>query len=220
MIEDRRVLVGIRQEENSVFLTLDGGEVLEIAPGSVPANLPPRGESISSPLLAEIRLAAERKQVARQVFAMLDRSLQPVARLQGKLADKGFSPEAVRAVLEQLAERGLYSDRAYAEAYCRDCLRSKAVGRRYLEQKLREKRVEASIAADVPREILDTETEAELAVAAARKRWQRERGTERRKAEQRVMRFLLSRGFPAGQAGRAMRQARDEIGDQEGECES
>ena len=72
MSEDHRVLVDVRQEQGSVFLALDSGEVLELAPQSVPDNLPPIGESISSPLLAEIRLAAERKLAARALFAHLD----------------------------------------------------------------------------------------------------------------------------------------------------
>jgi regulatory protein len=205
------ILAKIRQEQNSVFLTLDSGEVLEVAPGSLPAEMPAMGESISSPLLAEIRLAAERKQIARRVFAMLDRRLQPVARLRDKLIEKGYSEEAVEAVLEQMARQDLHSDRLYAEAYCRDCVRGKTVGRRYLEQKLREKGVEAAVARAVPGEILDEETEAGLALQAARTRWRRERNTERRKAEMRIQRFLVGRGFPAGMAGRAMRAARDEL---------
>ncbi len=225
MSEDQPILADIRQEENSVFLTLDSGEVLELAPGSVPDKLPSKGESISSPLLAEIRLAAERKQVARRLFAMLDRSLQPVARLRDKLADKGYSEEAVSQVLEQMAGSGLYSDRRYAEAYCRDCLLGKAVGRRYLEQKLREKRVDPQVARSVPGEILDDDTEAEMARTAARQRWKREGSRtgagqgiqEDRKAENRVMRFLVGRGFPAGLALRAMKQAWREMAEHEDE---
>lgn len=207
MTEDQRVLAEVREEQGSVFVALDSGEVFELAPGSVPGQLPAVGESICSPLLAEIRFAAERKQVARRVFAMLDRRLYPVARLRAKLAENGYSEAAVDAVLQQMADQGLYSDRQYAEAYCRDCLAGKAVGRLYLEKKLREKRVDFAVAAAVASEMLDTATEMELALIAARVKWGRERGTDRRKSEARVMRYLLGRGFPAHVAGQAVRQA-------------
>ena len=211
MIEEQRFLAEVREEQGTVFVALDSGEVFELAPGSIPGKLPSVGESISSPLLAEIKLAAERKQVARRLFALLDRRLQPVFRLRGKLAAEGFSETAVTDVLDQMAESDLYSDRHYAEAYCRDCLRGKAVGRRYLEKKLREKRVAAEIAAMVPGQILDLETEGELALVAARSRWRRERDSDRRKAEAKVIRYLMGRGFSVGTASKAVNQVQREM---------
>ena len=215
MTDEQRVLAEVREEQGTVFLALDNGEVLELAPQSVPRALPAAGESISSPLLAEIRLAAERKIVARRLFAMLDRRLYPVARLRAKLDEGGYSDEAIEAVLEQMAANGIYSDRQFAEAYCRDCLRSKAVGRRYLENKLREKRVSKEMASTVPSEILDTETEKELALKAARDRWPRVSGLEKRKAEARITRFLIGRGFPVGVARQAVRQVQNEDGQED-----
>lgn len=210
MTDEQRFLAEVREEQGTVFLALDNGEVLELAPQSVPRTLPAVGESISSPLLAEIRLAAERKIVARRLFAMLDRRLYPVARLKTKLDESGYSNEAIEAVLEQMSANGIYSDRQFAEAYCRDCLRSKAVGRRYLENKLREKRVSKEVASTVPSEILDTETEIELALQAARSRWKKVARLEKRKAETRVIRYLIGRGFPVGVASKAVRQIQNE----------
>lgn len=215
MTEEQRVLAAVREEQGSIWVTLDGGEVFELAPGSVPDRLPAVGESVSSPLLDEIRLAAERKQVARRLFAMLDRRLSPPARLRAKLVDEGFTEQAITAVFHQMAESGLYSDRTYAQSYCRDCLRGKTVGRRYLENKLREKRIDPAVAAAVAAEFLDNDTEKELALAAARTRWRRERGTDPRKAEAKIVRYLAGRGFPIQVAAGAARQAGREH--QEGE---
>ena len=214
MVDEQRFLAEVRQEQGTVFLALDNGEVLELAPQSVPRALPAVGESISSPLLAEIRLAAERKKVARRLFALLDRRLYPVARLRAKLDEDGYSDAAIEAVLAQMAADGLYSDREYAEAYCRDCLRSKAVGRRYLEKKLREKRVVPEIARAVAEEILDADREKELALEAAGRRWLREGQADQRKAEARIIRFLMGRGFPAGIAGQAVRRMRPQINEE------
>jgi regulatory protein len=201
-------LLDVREESGSVFLALDDGDTLELAPESVPADLPEVGEMIPPDILDQLSLAAERKKVARLIFAILDRRLHPVARIRDKALEKGYSSEAVDAVLEQMASRGLYSDRRYAEAFCRDCLASRAVGRRYLVSKLRGKRVPASIAAEVANEILDAETEEVLAGRAAEKRWKRIRNTEDMKSLAKVVRFLQGRGFDAGTANRAARRTK------------
>ena len=201
-------LLDVREGDGSVFLALDDGSTLEMAPESVPAGLPQPGQMIPSALLADLRLAAERKQVARLIFAMLDRRLQPVARIRDKAVEKGYSKAAVDAVLEQMDSRGLYSDRRYAEAYCRDCLVSRAVGRRYLVAKLREKRVPAVLAAEVAGEILDARTEEILADRAAEARWKRTKITGDMKALASVVRFLQGRGFGAGTANRAARKTK------------
>ncbi len=152
---DRR-LVEVREEQGSVWLILTTGETFELSPQSVPKSLPAAGGSISSPLLAEIRLAAERKQVARRVFAIIYRSLQPTSKILDKLLAEGYSAAAVEAVLDQMSGQGLYSDRHYARAWCRDCLGGKDVGRRYLVDKLRLKRIPVAIAREVVDEVLET----------------------------------------------------------------
>ncbi len=200
-------LLDFREESGSVQVVLDTGHKYEIAPGSVPEGIPAEGEIVLPEVVAAIVLAAERKIVARRVFAMLDRRLQPVARIRNKLIDRGQTAAAVDAVLEQMKDQGLYSDRRYAEAFCRDCLLSRAVGRRYLVKKLREKQVDGHLAAAVAAEILDRETEVELADRAAADRWRKQRGPADYNALAKVVRFLMGRGFDAGLANGAARRA-------------
>lgn len=199
-------LLDIREESGSVLIALDTGHQYELAPGSIPPGLPVPGEVIPAPVLAAVALAAERKEVARRLFAMLDRRLQPVARLRAKLLDRGHSEAAVEAVLSQMRDKGVYSDRRYAEAFCRDCLLNRMVGRRYLVQKLREKQIDGDLAAAVAAELLDTETEAGLADQAAAARWRRQRGPGDYKALAKVVRFLIGRGFSPGLANAAARR--------------
>jgi len=201
-------LLEVREEAGSVWLILDSGETFELAPQSVPASLPAKGESISSPLLAEIQSAAERKQVARRIFALLDRRLWPSARIRERLLEDGFSLESIDTVLDQMSRQDLYSDRHYARAWCRDCLAGKDVGRRYLVDKLRRKQVAVSIAQEAVSEILGSDDECERAERAAAKRWRRITGPVDRKAEAKLVRFLMGRGFDASLANRAVRRTR------------
>jgi regulatory protein len=208
-----RLLLAVRHETGAVVLVLEDGEELELAPDAVPAELPEPGNRLAGDVLLVLRDAAARKQAARRIFAILDRRLVPVARLRRKLTAEGCDPAAVDAVLAQMAERGLYSDRRYADAWCRQCLATRSVGRLYLEAKLRDKGVAAETARAAAADALDRETETELAKAAAQGRWRRVRGPADRRAEAAVVRYLQGRGFAAGLAASAARAARPATSD-------
>ena len=212
-----RLLLAVRRQTGAVVFVLEGGEELEVAPDAVPHEPPGPGDHLDAPLLEELRSAAARKRAARCILAILDRRLVPVARVRRKVIEDGCDPAAVDAVLAQLAARELYSDRRYADAWCRECLASRAVGRRYLEARLRDKGVTAPLAREAARAALDDETEAELAAAAARSRWQRVRRAPDRRAEAAVVRYLQGRGFAAGLAARAARAARPAAGNERNE---
>ncbi len=207
MEASERTLIGIDEQPQVVVIRLDGGETFEIAPDAVPPDLPDVGGSISSPLLHVLQSAAIRKRAARRLFELLNHKLWTMKRLRRKLLDDGLDPDAVDAVLAKAEAQGLISDRDYAEAFCRDTLRSKQVGRRWLVAKLQDKGVARQLADDVATEQLPEEWERELAELAATKRWQRERGGDRRRSLARVLRFLGSRGFPPGLCHRAARQS-------------
>ena len=203
MSQQSRRLVAIREQDATVTIVLDGNEQYEVARDAMPASLPEVGGSVDSPLLAVIRSAAERKQVARRVWRLLDRRLRSAGAMKQRLHEEGFTAEAVDGVLAQFEERGLYSDRRFAEAFCRDTLARRPVGRHYLLAKLRGQRVAAQLARSVVQEYLPAERERELALAAAERRWRREHGEVNPRITARVVRFLVGRGFPGGLASQA-----------------
>jgi regulatory protein len=212
-----RLLLAVRPEPGGVVLVLEGGEDLELAADAVPPDLPGPGTVLTGALLTDLRHAADRKRAARRIFAILDRRLVPSVRLRRKLAAEGHPAEAVDDVLEQMARRGLYSDRRFADAWCREALRSRAVGRRYLERKLREKGIAGAVAREAATAALAPEDEAELARRAAAARWRKITGPDDRRTEAKVVRHLVGRGFDTGLAVRATRSVRDELNRDDGE---
>lgn len=208
-------LLAVRREGQTAWLQVDPGAggclIYEVAVSSLPPDLPTPGGELDAAGHRFIALAAERKRAARRLFALLDRKLRPVAKLQERLLEEGYHPEAVSAVVEAMHEQGVHSDRRYAEAWCRDCLLSRAVGPRYLEGKLREAGIAPDLARQVALDAVDPHTEAELARCAATARWRRAGGTEPRDVA-RVVRFLLGRGFGPGTAAQAARQTKPGAG--------
>lgn len=207
MTNAARILVGVDERPGAVILRLADGETLEVAPDAVAAGLPEVGEYLDEALLTSLREAAARKQVARRLLELLARRLDSRQRLHRKLCEQGFPPAAVEAVLEQAEARGLHSDRLFAAAYCRDALRARAVGRRWLEAKLRATGVSCEVATSIVAQELPLAEECDLAMQAAATRWRREHGRDER-AVARVRRFLMTRGFPPAVAGTAARSRR------------
>ncbi len=200
-------LVSMEQTGRDVRLTLDDGTTLELAAESLPPALPAPGETVPPDVLAELRDAAERKRVARRVFALLDRRLQTRRRLRRKLLDEGYADGPVDTVLDRFEAEGIHSDRRYAEAWCRDTVRARPVGRRYLEAKLREQGVDAGLAAATAAAALPPDAEHRAGHTAAHKWWRRQRGAVDVKALARGQRYLMGRGFPAAVAAEAVRAA-------------
>jgi len=206
------VLEEQHEDRDSVTLVLSGGEILEIAAASLPPGLPPVGQQVPATVLAQLREAAARKQIARRLFQLLDRRLYATATLQAKLQAEGFSAAGIEAVLAEFAAAGLHSDRHFATAFCRDTLRRRPVGPRYLRDRLRRHGVSAAVVVEVLREIMPPARENELAIQAGRERWRKLANAAGPRAEATVYRFLLARGFSSAVARRASR-VRPETGD-------
>lgn len=208
-------LLGVDQVGRTAIVTLVDGRSFEMDEDSLPAGIPDVGELIRRDVLEAMEFAVRRKLAARDLMTLLGKSLRPVARLRRKLLDKGHDPEAVEAVLEQMQEQNLCSDRLFAAAYCRDTIMLRAVGPRYLLAQLRSRQIPSPVAREVVASILDSEQEEDLALKAAEIKWQRLGLAGQDSSLPKVVRFLLGRGFTPGIAHRAARKVLDEIREQD-----
>ena len=195
--------------ESLTTITLSNGEVLKLASESLPPALPSPGQKLSPLLIDELQAAAQKKEIARKVFAILDRRLQSTSRIHKKLTDNGYDAELVTQVLDKFAESGLLSDTIFAEAYCRDTLLSKLVGRMYLVSKLYHFGVSRDIVDKVTSEQLPIELEQELCNKASIKWWQKKARGDYYKDEQRCRRFLAGRGFNLSIISSAVKQTKE-----------
>lgn len=88
-----------------------------------------------------------RDRIKERALRLLARREHAVKELGEKLRRKtGTDPEEVRAVVQELADQELVSDRRYAEAFARDAVRLKPRARRLVVGELVEKGVPARVA--------------------------------------------------------------------------
>ncbi len=90
--------------------------------------------------------------VKEAALRILDYQDRTASELRGKLLKKNFDPEAVEQVIASFTDSGILDDGRYAELYARSKLGA-GKGRRWIEQKLKQKGVSGEITEDVFREL-------------------------------------------------------------------
>ena len=166
------------------------------------------GDEVSEARLAELAAEDQLWKARDSALNLLSFRARTGSELRRRLREKGFPDEVVERCVEDLAERGLVDDSAFAETFVRDRVRLRPSGARRLVQELRVKGVDADTAGEAIEEVLRSEevSELELARAAVRK-WARRAGEDREKARRRLHGFLARRGF----GGDTVREIMEEI---------
>lgn len=128
-----------------------------------------------------------------QVQAILSRRDHSVSEVRRKLKTKRFSPEQIDEAITWAQAQQLLNDESFAQKYIESVMRSKAVGRRWLQYKLHEKGVSASIIEQTLAQSYSPELE-QAKAGEATQSWQRQHPGKAGDRDK-LMRFLLSRGF-------------------------
>lgn len=199
------LLVDLDEERRALRIELDDGSSFTVAPDAPEARGLTPGLSVASERIDALRLADERKEIARRVFGWLDRRPRCRADLRRRLRQRGHADVAIDAVLDRFEEQGLVDDRDFARAWAEQACRRRPVGRRWLWAKLREQGVDAAIASEAVDAALDADDEITGArTALAKRRFDLDDAAVRAKA----LRFLQQRGFGGAVARRVVDEAR------------
>lgn len=122
--------------------------------------------------------------------------------LAAALARRGVPDSIAEAVLDRFAELHLIDDAAYAEAFVANRSGTRAVGRRELSRALRERGVDAELAAQAVAEVDD----AAAAMAFAGSRAARLARLPREVAVRRLTGQLSRRGYPSAVISQVVRE--------------
>lgn len=113
--------------------------------------------------------------------------------LRQKLIKKGIYAAELEETIAWLKQKKYLNDEDFAKKYIQSILRTKAVGKRYLAHKLKEKHIHEETITATLQELVGEEVEKELAQKAA-KSWQKSH-PKYAQDKMRLSRFLASRGF-------------------------
>ncbi|MEV4757631.1 regulatory protein RecX [Micromonospora sp. NPDC049559] len=127
------------------------------------------------------------------------------AELAGALARRGISEEVAAQVLDRYDEVGIIDDAAFARAWVTSRHQGRGLARRALANELRQRGVDGEIATEALGE-LDDQTEQETALALVERKLRSARGTPEQ-VFRRMVGMLARKGYPAGVAIRAVKEA-------------
>ncbi|QHW34905.1 RecX family transcriptional regulator [Paenibacillus rhizovicinus] len=125
------------------------------------------------------------------------------------LARKELDEHSTQKAIERLRQEGLVNDSIYAEQYAAQRMRSQLKGRRLLQQELQQRGIKKDTAKEAASK-LNEESETEIAIRAAMKKWPYIKG-EIRERKQKLAVFLLRRGFPSSTVREAVKAASDGV---------
>ncbi len=142
-------------------------------------------------------------------LAYLTDRMRTVREVEDKLDEMQYGEGDILATVERLKELALLDDEEYAREFVRSRLATKPVSRQKLYMDLRAHKVPEELIEAVLGE-LPAGTEADNALAVARKFWRQMSGLEEHVRRERVLRRLTSRGFGTEASLAAIRQASEE----------
>jgi regulatory protein len=193
-----------RTRRRSIALRLDGKAWLRVEPEAIGELGIAEGDEIDDAQRAAVEQALAQARARLFVVRSLAVKMQSAAEIARKLAAREIPPAVAREAIERVAEYGYIDDASLAGQLARG-MQARGYGRRRAEQKLR--------ARGLPRELADTALDEAYGdrdeVALAREALGRRAvgdDTDRRRA----VAFLARRGFSAGAAWKAVRDAADE----------
>jgi SOS response regulatory protein OraA/RecX len=150
-------------------------------------------------------LAAQTRNAFALILAKLGRRDHTEKELLAALARKGYSEEAAVSALHKARREGLVNDERLAGRIARTSARSGQRGPRRVELTLRQKGIAQKTAQEATKAAFTASEEAEEnLVRFATRLLRRARGETAKDKRIRVIRSLLTRGFPLSDAGKAV----------------
>jgi regulatory protein len=197
-----------RRRRRSIALRLDGRAWLRVEPEVLSEIGVAEGDEIDEARRAAVEEALARVRARLFVVRSLAVRMQSEAEIEKKLAARDVPPEVARAAIERVAGYGYIDDASLAGQLARG-MQARGYGRRRAEQKLRQRGISGSPAEVALDEAYGGRDEVDLARVALGHRAVADDANRRR-----AIAFLARRGFSAGAAWKAVRDAaRDGLDD-------
>ena len=193
-----------RTRRRSIALRLDGMAWLRVEPEALGELGVAEGDEIDDPRRTSVEEALARVRARLFVVRSLAMKMQSAAEIEKKLAARDVPPEVARQAIERVKGYGYIDDASLAGQLARG-MQARGYGRRRAEQKLRTRGLPRALADTALDEAYGGRDEVALAREALGRRAVVDDADRRR-----AVAFLARRGFSAGAAWRAVRDAADE----------
>lgn len=163
-----------------------------------------KGETVEREAMGVIVQDDERHQAYLEAIRYIGRRPRALNEVKLHLKHKGYEPEQIAETVARLQAEGYLNDEAFAKLWTEHRIMTQRKGRRWVQMELSQKGVEEeSISAALSG--IDPEEEYLGALEAGAKKWRITSG-ETAERKQKVMVFLMRRGYSGELANRIIRR--------------
>jgi len=128
-------------------------------------------------------------------YRLLTRRPHSRAELETKLRNKHFDDAVIGQVIDGLLRLGYVNDRQFAEQWAASRLRLRGLGRRRIEQELRQKGIDQETINEALAGVFDIDAESDAAKRAAEKKLNTMKAADQEAKYRRLAGFLERKGF-------------------------
>jgi regulatory protein len=186
-----------KKDERNVTITFEDGEKLYLAYDIFLKNGLRKNEEISESRFALLIEENQKFHLKQKAFTYLGRRLHSAYELKIKLRQKGYNPDFIAQVVDELKSGKYVNDYEFASLYADENIRNKLWGRKKLESELFKKGIDREIIARVADEKFSSGSELDKALELGRKKLKslQSRKIDNEKLKTKLISFLMTKGY-------------------------
>jgi regulatory protein len=186
-----------RKDEKNVSVYFDSGERLILSEDTFYSSGLRKGDEISEDRFSFFIEQNILYHIKQRALSFLGRRFHSERELFIKLKSKSYEERLIKVVLNDLREKSFIDDNVFANHFIEEKLKKKSWGKNKIRAALFSKGVSGSIIDEAIQAFDSEEDQNETALTLANKKYNSliKRETDNRKIKQKIISFLLSRGF-------------------------
>jgi regulatory protein len=186
-----------RKDEKNVSVYFDSGERLILSEDTFYSSGLRKGDEISEDRFSFFIEQNILYHIKQRALSFLGRRFHSERELFIKLKSKSYDERLIKVVLNDLREKSFIDDNVFANHFIEEKLKKKSWGKNKIRAALFSKGVSGSIIDEAIQAFDSEEDQNETALTLANKKYNSliKRETDNRKIKQKIISFLLSRGF-------------------------
>jgi regulatory protein len=186
-----------KKDEKNVTISFDNGEKLYLAYDIFLKNGLKKNDEISESRFSFLVEENQKFHLKQKAFRYLGRRHHSAYELKLKLRQKGYSPELINQIVDELRTANYINDYEFASLFADENIKNKLWGRKKLEAELFKKGIGRDIISQVVNEKFSAGDELEQAMELGKKKIRSlmSRRTDNEKIKTKLISFLMTRGF-------------------------
>ncbi len=186
-----------RKDEKNVSVYFDNGERLILSEDTFYNSGLRKGDEISEDRFSFFIEQNILYHIKQRALSFLARRFHSERELLIKLKSKSYEERLIKIVLSELKEKSFIDDQVFANHFIEEKLKKKRWGKNKIRSALFSKGISVSIIDEVLKSFNSEEDQNEAALSLAQKKYEKLklRESDERKLKQKIISFLLSRGF-------------------------